>query len=787
MMQKIQDLYHNQWKTEEAKSKYFSNSFYLMNEDQIFFWVIPLKEKEKIKKETLKEVVIQIEEELNGLEKMMFPIVISESGYEDGCEEFEQLNIRFETKEYLEKLEFYQSQNRFFYELLPHNKQACQNILASWKQSNRTAVVQPTGSGKTYLMLEIMESFKGLNKLILAPSNFILEQTKQHNQNEQEHTAYMTYQKTLYLNVEEVKQLKDYNPSLIILDEYHRIGAESWQKGVNEILSLFPNAYILGVTATPVRYLDEGRDMSEELFDSNIAQQIELTEAVVKNILPMPKYVTGFYEVDDVLEPYKENTQNKKGKKQFVDDIKNFKAKWKQEQDVSHMFAKYLTDEHQKFIVFFKNKNHVEKMKDEIYRWFHNWNSTKHIKFYFVTSEYKVSENKKILKQFEQENGNEISVLFAIDILNEGLHLPRVDSLILLRSTVSPNIYLQQIGRIITPFASKNTVIFDLVNNIENIQTISFVEHLKMANVRENETRKRIGLMKHDISFRIYDETLKIQEFIDEISVRIGSQFEERMKELEMFYEMYGHSNVPDKWSENSKLSTWVRSIRMRYKKKNLNHFEIQQLKKVHFIFDVNESKWYQGYEKLKAFYNEKGHSRVPQNEANKEESHWVMLQRRNYKAGKISEEKIKLLNELHFKWNVQEEIFEHHLKELEEFYQENEHCQITDSYTDKALYSFVRKLRSKKEQLPKEVIKRLEKIHFIWDVQEEKWETQYQQLEEYQKEHGNANIPQSYQGKGDISLGNWVVQQRKKKRTGKLTNDKITKLNKVGFVWEVK
>ena len=74
------------------------------------------------------------------------------------------------------------------------------------------------------------------------------------------------------------------NPALIVFDEFHRAGADVWGSSVERILEECPDAKVLGTTATPIRYLDGERDMSDELFDEE-AVNLPLAEAIQRNIL----------------------------------------------------------------------------------------------------------------------------------------------------------------------------------------------------------------------------------------------------------------------------------------------------------------------------------------------------------------------------------------------------------------------------------------------------------------------------------------------------------------------
>ena len=85
---------------------------------------------------------------------------------------------------------------------------------------------------------------------------------------------------------EHMTEIASLHPAYIIMDEFHRAGAEHWGEKVQKLLALCPDAKLLGPTATNVRYLDNNRDMAGELFDGRIASEMTLSEAIVQGILP---------------------------------------------------------------------------------------------------------------------------------------------------------------------------------------------------------------------------------------------------------------------------------------------------------------------------------------------------------------------------------------------------------------------------------------------------------------------------------------------------------------------
>ncbi len=90
----------------------------------------------------------------------------------------------------------------------------------------------------------------------------------------------------------------------------------------------------------------------------------------------------------------------------------------------------------------------------------------------------------------DNENDTCIHLLFCIDMLNEGLHVPDAAGVILVRPTESPRVFYQQIGRCIQAGSGNTPIIFDFVNNFRNISANNFIEDIKTEVDEENEIRK---------------------------------------------------------------------------------------------------------------------------------------------------------------------------------------------------------------------------------------------------------------------------------------------------------
>lgn len=200
--------------------------------------------------------------------------------------------------------------------LFKHNLDAYEAALAMLHEVGKAAIVHPTGTGKSFIGFKLCEDFPESTICWLSPSEYIyktqIENLKAVSDGYiPENVKFFTYAKLMNMSEAELGEVI---PDYIILDEFHRCGAEMWGKGVENLLKMYPNAPILGLSATAVRYLDNQRDMSDELFDGNIASEMTLGEAIVRGILNPPKYVLSVFSYQKDLEKYEHRIRFAKSK-----------------------------------------------------------------------------------------------------------------------------------------------------------------------------------------------------------------------------------------------------------------------------------------------------------------------------------------------------------------------------------------------------------------------------------------------------------------------------------------
>lgn len=287
--------------------------------------------------------------------------------------------------------------NKVALRLFEHNEKAYRAAVRMMEQYGKAAIVHPTGTGKSYIAFKLIED--NLEKVViwLSPSKYIFKtQLESLKRNDPDfplaNIHFYTYAKLMCCTQAQLDEIAAQKPAYIIFDEFHRAGAGCWGESTVALLKLCSDAKFLGLTATNIRYLDNNRDIAEELFDSRVASNMTLGEAVVMGILPAPKYVTTVYQYQKALAKYQARVDN--------------------------LRTPGIQDVNQKYLDALRRALEQADGLD------------------------------KVFADFKTDTGDRLKLLFCIDMLNEGVHVEGISGVILFRPTISPIIYKQQIARL---------------------------------------------------------------------------------------------------------------------------------------------------------------------------------------------------------------------------------------------------------------------------------------------------------------------------------------------------
>ena len=687
-------------------------------------------------------------------------------------------------------------------ELYKHNLDAYNAAVLMLEKNGRAAIVHPTGTGKSFIGFKLAEEHPNARVLWLTPSEYIvktqLENLVKEGGAELSNITFVTYSRLMLMTVDELAELK---PDFIICDEHHRVGAQRWLEGYKALISMYPNVKILGLSATNIRYLDNQRNMAEELFDGNIASEMTLGEAIARGILPAPKYVISVYAYEKELKKLEDRIDritNKGIHDKTQRELDRLRRALEMADGLDKVFQKHIKNVGGKYIVFCSGRAHMDEMLSHVGEWFGDVNKNRSI--YKVYSDDPSSSSD--FKAFKEDNSQNLKLLFCIDMLNEGIHVSDVDGVIMFRPTVSPIVYKQQIGRALSASKSKQPIILDVVNNFENLYSISTIQeeiNLAVSYYREHD---EVGRIVNE-AFDIIDETCECRQLFEHLEKSLSSTWETYFRAAKRYFVENGNLEVPKRYvtQDGLTLGMWIATQR-RVRKGSVNGIlteaQIMRLDSIGMVWDNrHEQRWLTGYEHAKEYFEKFGNLDVQADFVTEDGfklGSWISNNRTWYKNNSHSEtlnkERIAMLEKIGMIWDKNNVLWERNFAEAEKYFKTHGNLNVPAEYVSESgikLGAWIKKLR-KIEQgdtgmgtpLTAEQKMRLDKIGMAWNgAFDSQWNRGYEAACEYYKNNGNLNIPVAYKTTDGLALGKWIRRQRDNK---KLSPDRREKLCNIGM-----
>ncbi len=348
------------------------------------------------------------------------------------------------------------------YKLVPNKiqEEAIRNLqILREENRDKALVISATGTGKTYLSAFELKQFNPKKALFVvhreriarqALKSFrkVFEDTKSlglliGQTKETDRDIIFSTVQTLYKD----ETLQSFNPEefdYIIIDEVHKAGAPTYQKIVN----YFKPKFLLGLTATPER--NDDFDIFK-MFDYNIAYEIRLKQALEENIL-CPFHYFGISDIEVSGE--------------VLDEQTDFKLLTSEER-VKHIIDKIefygYSGDRVKGLIFCSRSNEGKELSELF--------NQRGYRTVALTNEDSSEKRDKMIERLEQEenNDNALDYIFTVDIFNEGVDIPAVNQVVMLRPTQSSIVFVQQLGRGLRKYNDKEyVVIIDFVGSYKN-------------------------------------------------------------------------------------------------------------------------------------------------------------------------------------------------------------------------------------------------------------------------------------------------------------------------------
>ncbi|RKQ18390.1 DUF3427 domain-containing protein [Ureibacillus endophyticus] len=341
-------------------------------------------------------------------------------------------------------------------------------------------IISATGTGKTYLSAFDVRNFAPQKMLFIVHREQILKKAMQdyrkilggydddfgilsgNSKNVNAKYLFATIQtvsKDNYLQ-QFAKDQFDY----ILIDEVHKAGADSYLKVIN----YFTPKFLLGMTATPER---TDNFNIYELFDYNIAYEIRLQAALEEDMLcPFHYFGVLDYEKDGEL----------------INEAAELR-KLVSEERVRHIIEKInyygYSGDRVKGLMFCSQKDETYELSAAL--------NLAGLKTIALTGDSSQEEREVAIRKLET---GELQYILTVDIFNEGIDIPFLNQIVMLRQTQSSIIFIQQLGRGLRIHDSKEFVtIIDFIGNYKNNYLIPIALSGDQSMNKDNVRRKTVN------------------------------------------------------------------------------------------------------------------------------------------------------------------------------------------------------------------------------------------------------------------------------------------------------
>lgn len=232
----------------------------------------------------------------------------------------------------------------------------------------------------------------------------------------------------------------------IIIDEAHRTGAASYQN----IMQYFTPEFWLGMTASPER--TDSFDVYEA-FDHNIAYEIRLQQALEENLL-CPFHYFGITDIQIDGETVDEETGLKDFNKLTCDERVDYV--------IEQMEYYGYCGPCPKGLIFCSSKKEANVLSEKF--------NERGYRTLALTGDDSQERREQAVERLVLDNGEDkLDYIFTVDIFNEGVDIPEINQVIMLRPTESPIVFVQQLGRGLRKADDKEyVVILDFIGNYKN-------------------------------------------------------------------------------------------------------------------------------------------------------------------------------------------------------------------------------------------------------------------------------------------------------------------------------
>ncbi len=255
------------------------------------------------------------------------------------------------------------------------------------------------------------------------------------------------------------------------------------------------------------------------------------------------------------------------------------------------------------------------------------------------------------------------------------------------------------------------------------------------------------------------------------------------------YYNEHGDLNVG---TDDPSLSAWLINQRRKYRDGSIDEEHHKRLSAIGMVWNVDDT-WEAAFVEAKKYFEAHGNLDIPATyvtENGTRLGNWYRSVRSAKRNGTLSAERIKRLEEIGIKWlSVKTRNWMQYYELAKRFYEKHGNLVINADYqtadgVNLGVWISNQRYAYGKGKLPQEQIELLEGIGMSWQRDDSRFDEGFAYAEDYYKANGNLDVRSTFITADGFRLGTWVHAQRSCYKSGKLSVDRIRRLESIGMEW---
>jgi len=420
------------------------------------------------------------------------------------------------------------------------------------------------------------------------------------------------------------------------------------------------------------------------------------------------------------------------------------------------------------------------------------------------------------------EPGDELAVVSNARVLNEGVDVPAVDAVVFSRPRRSAIDTVQAVGRALRTGGRPDkvaTIVVPLLlaegespeAALEGSEWEPVWQVLRALRDHDDRLDEDLRLRRREVGegrpFEILSREHKLPTWLTVAGIDVPDTFARSIliravrattPTWEEFYgaacayrKVQGNADIPMTWitADGLRLGDWLRRQRVAYNAGDLSEERTALLEELGVVWHQLEESWMATYKEVKQRAAEQGHFAFEDHEVT---SHgvvlvnWCAAQRSRYRAGKVPENRVALLESIGFPWDAAQDRWMRRFNELKELHGRRGTLLRLPAATPESTWLEGQRALFRNGRLAPWQLRHLAEVGIDFrNRREVTWDNTYEELKAFHAEEGHWAVPEDLVSVDGVKVRLWARSQRGKKKNGSLSQRKVALLDKIGFPWD--